>query len=329
MRIGFGCVNLGSVSGGRSFGDDVRLLEAAIDAGVEVLDTADAYANGASERIVGRAIRTRRDRVEVATKGGYLFRERSGAEIVGRRLAKSVRDRVRPAAPAPAPADEPGATGGSATGSRYVAQDFSPTALRRALDASLQRLHTDHVDVYQLHGPPHLLPDLVGELADLVTAGKVRRFGVGAESIRSAAEWSDVAGIDVVQLPVGVLDAYAVETAVEVSARGREVWARGVFAGGVLAAAHRDPTLVQRDPKGPLISGLLEVAARHDIGIFALALGFVRSIPGISTVLLGMSTPEHLRRNLELFAAPALAPQVLADVWALLAPDVDADGGAP
>ena len=317
MRIGFGCVNLGSVSGGRSMGDDVRLLEEAIDSGVEVLDTADAYAKGASERIVGRAIRTRRDRVEVATKGGYRFRERSQAEIVGRRLVKSARDRVRPAAPVSVDAAETPAE------TRYATQDFSPGALRAALHASLQRLHTDHVDVYQLHGPPHRLPDLIGELADLVTAGKVRRFGVGAESIAAAAEWSDVAGIDVVQLPVGVLDAYAVETAIEIGARGREVWARGVFAGGVLAAAERDPTLVQRDPKGPLISGLREVADRHDLSIFALALGFVRSIPGISTVLLGMSTPEHLRRNLELFAAPELPPDVLAEVWALLTPGVD------
>jgi aryl-alcohol dehydrogenase-like predicted oxidoreductase len=320
MRIGFGCVNLGSVSGGRTQGEDVRLLEEAIDAGVGVLDTADAYANGASERIVGRAIRTRRDRVEIATKGGYRFRERSQAEILGRRLAKSVRERVRPDPPASVDdAETPAAAG-------YASQDFSPASLRGALDASLRRLRTDHVDVYQLHGPPHRMPDLVGELEDLVADGKVRRFGVGAESITSAAEWSDVAGVDVVQLPVGVLDAYAVETAIEISDRGREVWARGVFAGGVLAAAERDPTLVQRDRKGPLIRSLRDLAARHDITIFALALGFVRSIPGISTVLLGMSTPAHLRRNLELFAAPALAPELLAEVWALLAPGIDADG---
>ena len=280
--------------------------------------TPTAPANASSGAPSGRA----RDRVEVATKGGYRFRERSGAEIVGRRLAKSVRDRLHRGSVATA-----SDAGESPTGSGYADQDFSPLALRRALDASLDRLQTDHVDVYQLHGPPHRMPDLIGELADLVVAGKVRRFGVGAESIASAAEWSDVPGLDVVQLPVGVLDAYAVETAIEVSGRGREVWARGVFAGGVLAAAQRDPTLVQRDRKGPLISGLLAVAARHDISIFALALGFVRSIPGISTVLLGMSTPEHLRRNLELFAAPELPPELLAEVWALLGPGVDEDGG--
>lgn len=314
MRIGFGCVNLGSVSSGRSWRADVRLVEEAIDRGITVLDTADAYGSGASERIVGRAVRSRRDHVELATKGGYVFRARSRSEVTARKAAKVVRDRVRPSSPAATPAS---------SGSGYHAQDFKPSAIRRALEASLRRLGTDHVDVYQFHGPPRTMPDLVAELSDLVSAGKVRRFGVGAESLTSAAAWSTVPGIDVVQLPVGVLDAEAVDIARDVGARGSDVWARGVFAGGVLAAADRDPATARDDPKWPLIDGLDHVARRHGIDIFELALGFVRAVPEISTILLGMSTRDHLERNLALAAAPELSSEVLADVWTTVGRGVD------
>src|SRR4051812_9318058 len=80
VRLGFGCVNLGSAGGGRSVRSDVRLVREALDLGVRTFDTADAYGKGTSERILGRALRGRRDDAFVATKGGYLFRERTGPE---------------------------------------------------------------------------------------------------------------------------------------------------------------------------------------------------------------------------------------------------------
>ncbi|MET0577430.1 MAG: aldo/keto reductase [Ilumatobacteraceae bacterium] len=311
MQLGLGCVNLGTVSGGQGWRADVRLVETAIDQGIRILDTADAYGNGGSERVVGQAIRGRRDEVVVATKGGYVFRERSRAEVTARRIVKTTRDRVRSSGPT----DGDGAAVGAGS---YAAHDFSTTAMRSALDASLRRLGTDHVDVYQLHGPDEVMPDLIADLRGLVIAGKVRRLGVGCESIAAAAAWSEVAGVDVVQMPLGVLDPDAVETARAAARRGVEVWARGVFAGGVLTAARRDPAYVQRDPKGPLINQLQALADERGIDLFALALGFARSIPEVSTVLLGMSRPEHIERNLALAAAPELAPDVLAELHVIL-----------
>ena len=63
MRIGFGCVNLGSALRGRSFDDDIRLVRDAIDQGVRVFDTAGKYGAGISEQILGRAVGSRRDEV--------------------------------------------------------------------------------------------------------------------------------------------------------------------------------------------------------------------------------------------------------------------------
>ena len=95
MTLGFGCVNLGSASSGRSTRDDVRLVREAVDLGVRRFDTADVYGSGASERTLGRALATRRDEVFVATKGGYVFRERTGAEQAARRIVGAARARRR------------------------------------------------------------------------------------------------------------------------------------------------------------------------------------------------------------------------------------------
>ena len=103
------------------------------------------------------------------------------------------------------------AVGGS--GGSYAEQDFTPATLRTAVDGSLRRLGTDYVDVLQLHGPDQVMPDLFEQLDELVTAGKVRRFGVGAESVDAAQQWIGVRGAAVVQLPFGVLDPEAAEIA--------------------------------------------------------------------------------------------------------------------
>ena len=86
VRVGLGCVNLGS-STGTSERAGVRLVHAALDAGITLFDTADAYGAGASERVLGRALRGRREGVEIATKGGYCFEQRSMLEQRVRRLA--------------------------------------------------------------------------------------------------------------------------------------------------------------------------------------------------------------------------------------------------
>ena len=93
-QLGLGCVSLGSGAGRRE-ADDVRLVHAAIDLGVTVFDTADAYGGGASEHVLGRAIKRRRDEVVIATKGGFVFRDRHPAEQWARRWSKPVVQRAR------------------------------------------------------------------------------------------------------------------------------------------------------------------------------------------------------------------------------------------
>jgi aryl-alcohol dehydrogenase-like predicted oxidoreductase len=300
-QLGLGCVGLGSGSNRRAI-DDVRLVQAAIDLGVVVFDTADVYGSGASEHVLGRAVRRRRDEVVIATKGGYVFRERRPVEQWVRRHGKRVvgarRSRRR-------------GSGLSGSGP-YSQQDFTARYLREAVHASLRRLRTDRIDVYQLHAPETVLPDLFDQLADLVTAGDVARFGVGVGSVPAADGWLGAEGLDVVQVPFGVLDPEAAATTLPLARRHRcEVWVRGVLGGGLLGLADRDPAAVADDPKRPLIEALTCIAKESGLDWTRLAIGFVQAhAHDIATVLVGTTSVAHLRAGLDALEAPPLPTDV-------------------
>jgi aryl-alcohol dehydrogenase-like predicted oxidoreductase len=143
--VGLGCNNFG----GRI--DETRteeVINSALDHGIDLFDTADMYADGRSEELIGRFLvdRGRRSDVLIATKFGN---------------------------------DMPGQGRGA-----------RPEYVRRALEASLKRLRTDHVDLYQQHVPDHDVPiaDTLGALDELVKAGKVREIGCSNFSAQQIKE---------------------------------------------------------------------------------------------------------------------------------------------
>jgi len=179
-------------------------------------------------------------------------------------------------------------------------------------------LQTDHIDVFQLHGPTELHPDVFDEVRDLVDAGKVGGFGIGAESVDSAVAWLAVPAVRTVQVPFGVLDPQAAtELLPLVAGRPVDVWARGVLGGGLLALAARDPDAAARDPKGPQLRALQDLAARTGTPLDALAVGYVRSFADVSTMLVGISSGAHLERNLALMAEPPLDGSVLEAIGSI------------
>ena len=150
--VGFGCMGMSEFYGASDEAASLDLLQYAIDIGVTFWDTADMYGVGANERLVGRALRGRRDQVVLATKFGVVRGEDDS----------------------------------------FRGFNGTPDYVRSACDASLQRLGVDHIDLYYQHrvDPQVPIEDTVGAMAGLVKAGKVRFLGLseaGASTLRRAS----------------------------------------------------------------------------------------------------------------------------------------------
>jgi len=306
--LGFGCSRIGGMSAaGPRRRDSVRLLHEAVDRGINFFDTADAYADGDSERLLGEAFQRRRDRVVLATKGGYRF---SDQPLTAGRLQpmlgalRRVRSKI----------DEK-VTG---RGARFSEQDFSPTYVRQAVEASLTRLRTDYIDLYQLHAPktgPTQLSDTVGELANLQQAGKIRHFGVGLESLDAVDEWLTSPQLGAVQIPFGLLDLEAKAGALgSVGRRGAALIARGAYGGGLLKASLTPEWLRKNSEKWARIARFHAIAKDAGRSIYAMALHYVLQQPEVTVVLLGMHTPTHLTTNLACAGEPPLDAATLAAI---------------
>lgn len=151
--LGLGCMGMSQSYGALDDDESIATVHAAIDAGCTFIDTADVYGEGANEELVGRALAGRRDQVVLATKFGLQW--------------------------------------GGAADSMPTAVDGSPAYARRAIDASLQRLGVDHVDLWYLHRKDPAVPieETVGAMAEQVAAGKVRYLGlseVSGATVRAA-----------------------------------------------------------------------------------------------------------------------------------------------
>lgn len=146
-RIGLGAMTMaGTYTSGGGLDDDesVRTIHRALDLGVTHLDTAEIYGPFHSEELVGRAIKDRRDQVVVATKFGLVAHAGGGPGVI----------------------------------------DSSPANVRAAVEGSLTRLGTDHIDLYYQHrvDPGTPIEDTVGALAELVTEGKILHVGLSEAS---------------------------------------------------------------------------------------------------------------------------------------------------
>ena len=195
--------------------ESVATIVSAIENGVTLFDTADVYGAGHSERVLARALAGRRQEVVVATKFGNVFDE--DTRVV--------------------------------TGS-----DASPEYVRRACDASLRRLQTDYIDLYQLHIgdlPLDRVDDLLEILERLVELGKVRAYGWSTDDPERARAFARGEHCTAVQANVNVL-----QDAPEVLATADELdlacLNRGPLAMGLLTGKFtKDSVLPENDVRGP------------------------------------------------------------------------------
>lgn len=166
--IGIGCMGMTGTYGSVDAAEAMRTMHAAIDHGVTMIDTAQAYGPFANETFVGKTLAGRRDEIVLATKIGYRF-------LV----------------------DGPGAR--AFTTNRVL--DGSAAHTRSSVESSLQRLGTDRIDLLYIHrcDPDTPIEETIDAMADLVRAGKVRWIGLSEPSVETIRRAHVVHPLSVVQ----------------------------------------------------------------------------------------------------------------------------------
>jgi aryl-alcohol dehydrogenase-like predicted oxidoreductase len=288
-EVGVGCARIGGIFQTASKQDQLRLLRASFDAGVNFYDTADMYAQGDSERLLGDVFRHDREKIVIASKVGYRFPSRRGLISRVKPLVQPLMSRLglkRQRLP-------------RRMVTTVSAQEFSPEYITRMVEGSLSRLRSDYLDLYQLHSPP---PEVLehGEFVDtmeqLKQKGKIRYWGIACERPEDVLVCLGYAGLDSVQISLSLLHEDALEAAIpRASAQGIGVIARQVFASGLLA---RPDDREIDDPRRVQIAQYHWAAQQRGCTVAEMALAFVLGQPGVSVAVLGMHQTAHLEAAL-------------------------------
>jgi aryl-alcohol dehydrogenase-like predicted oxidoreductase len=198
--IGLGCMGMSGMYGPSDEAESIATIHAAIDAGINLLDTGDFYGMGHNEMLIGRAIQGRREKVLLSVKFGAM-RAPNGA---------------------------------------FIGIDGRPAAVKNFLAYSLQRLKTDHIDVYRLSRLDSKVPieETIGAIAELVKAGYVRYIGlseVGVETIRRAAATHPITDLQIEY----ALVTRSIEASILPAVRelGVAITAYGVLSRGLLSSS--------------------------------------------------------------------------------------------
>ena len=254
-----------------------RILSRSIEAGINLVDTADVYSQGESERILGRLLARRSDRDDI---------------IVATKFNGQI---------------------GKGLNSRGNSRHW----IRRAVEGSLSRLALDHIDLYQIHRPDAdaSLDDTLGTLSDLVREGKIRYYGTSTFSghqltdarLTAVARNRELPSTE--QLPYSILAREAEREVLDVTLKygiGTLIWSP--LAGGWLAGKEHAAgnSRVARQPerhaldiednrtKLAVVEKLQVIADDAGIPLPQLAIAFVLANRAVSTVLLGPRTPDQL-----------------------------------
>jgi aryl-alcohol dehydrogenase-like predicted oxidoreductase len=311
-EIGFGTWALGSTWWGEvTGGEGLNLLRRALELGITFFDTGNVYGSGANEEIVAAALRdVPREDIQISTKFGYVVDERRREHAQGERP-----------------------------------QDWSRAHVRASLEASLSRLGTDHVDLYQLHNPRmEAIADdeLYEELDDLQREGKLRHYGV---ALGPAIGWReeglraiDSRGITSLQTVYNVLEQEPGRAFLAAAdRRGVGVMARVPTSSGLLEDKYTPETTFPKGdhrshrPREWLVEGLQKVerlrflAEEHEMTMAQVALKFILAHDAIACVLPTITDGGELEEWAAASDKPDLSEEDLARVGELYERNFDVE----
>ncbi|MGX9888011.1 aldo/keto reductase [Streptomyces sp. NPDC002276] len=308
--LGFGAAPIGNLHGPIDDDQARATLDAAWDVGVRYYDTAPHYGLGLSERRLGEALAHRpRTEFTVSTKVGRLLE------------------------PHPAPTGSDLTAGGFAVPDTLTRRpDYSRDGVLRSLEASLDRLRLDHVDIVYVHDPDdHLdaaLDHALPALAALRDQGVIGAVGVGMNTVAPLLRIVEEGEVDAVMVAGRwtLLDRTARPLLDACAGRGVAVVAAAPFNSGLLSRTcpGSDATFDYGPAPEPVLRRarlLAEVSARHGTPLPHAALRFPLRDPAVACVVAGFRTPEEV-----VSAAQWTAADLTAEAWRDL--DAAAEGGA-
>lgn len=270
--IALGCMGMSGMYGAADENESIRTIHAAIDRGINLIDTGDFYGMGHNEMLIGRAIRGRRDGILLSVKFGAL-RGPDGS---------------------------------------WVGYDARPAAVKNFLAHTLTRLGVDHIDIYRPArlDPQVPIEETVGAIADMIKAGYVRAIGlseVGPETIRRAAALHSIADLQIEYSLISRMPEASIFPLLEQLGIG--VTAYGVLSRGLLSGSRPDkgdsrnffPRFAGENfaRNQRLIDELKRLAAEKGVSGVQLAIAWVLAKSGNIVPAMGARTVAQLEESLD------------------------------
>ena len=296
--VSFGAWAIGGAWGPSDDAESLRALHRAVDLGVNFIDTADVYGGGRSERLIARLRKERREPIFVATKTGRALNP-------------------------------------------HTAAGYNRQNLARFVEGSLRNLEVEAIDLLQLHCPPpevYAIPEVFGVLDDLVSAGKLRFYGVSVESVEEATRALEHSNVQSVQL---IFNMFRHKPADRFFALARDrkvgILARVQLASGLLTGRLRpDSTFASDDHRnfnrhgeafdmGETFSGVdyaeglravekLRPLVPPGASLAQLALRWILMFPEVTATIPGARRVAQAEENARAADLPALSAEAMAKV---------------
>ncbi|GGF09381.1 aldo/keto reductase [Hymenobacter cavernae] len=277
-------ISFGCMSLGDDHAANTRLLHQALDLGINYFDTADLYQQGENEVTVGKAFHDRRDKVILATKVGNQW--------------------------------QPDGSGWDWNASKsYILQ---------AVDKSLQRLQTDYIDLYQLHGGT--LDDPIDETIEafeqLVQQGKIRYYGISSIRPSVIREYVRRSNIVSVMMQYSLLDRRPEESCLGLLQEHQiSVLARGSYAQGLLLGKPLKEYLGHTPEMIAKAATMVKELADADRTAAEVAVRFVLGSPAVASAVLGIRAKEQLHEASQVAKALPLTPAELEELRSTVPPN--------
>ncbi len=283
--IGLGTWAMGGwMWGGTDEQASIQAIQASLDAGINLIDTAPAYGLGMAEVLVGKAIRGRRNKVVLASKCGLVWHTKQGNHFF----------------------DEAG---------KPVHRFLGGASIRHELEESLRRLQTDYLDLYLTHWQDSTTPvsETMGTLLDLKKEGKIRAIGVSNVNLDELKAYMKIGPVDCIQEQYNMLhrdiEKTLLPTCVDnnVSTLSYSSLALGLLSGKIGPdrtfqgddLRKNDPrfSLENRKKLVPFFAGLSAIATRYGLSIAQLVIAWTVEQRGITYALCGARNAEQAVEN--------------------------------